>query len=338
MFSVTELKNTKIIRTFSANSLLIVALIFLSSSFGHAEEKEDGIVINIDISSVKAIVLDPEKVLEDVDEFWKTDSAYILSNKWHTSSKYPKDMERWEERLTSLASMTLEERQDLPYFKSALQVEEKKNLFYSKAVPHIKSFLPDTERVNFESTVYITAFTTAYSFSMDGQMIIDVASDYYRNDINFLLSELTHELFHVGYGQIANDFQENPLEDEARYNYLSQLQNEGIATYVGYKIQDVFPGSDPDHVMMDKPDVVKEKIAAVNEIFSQPDSVDLSKRDQMSWDVGVMARAYYVTGAHMARTIDQHLGRAALVATLVIGPLNFVDVYNKLVPKEEQIL
>jgi hypothetical protein len=84
--------------------------------------------------------------------------------------------------------------------------------------------------------------------------------------------------------------------------------------------------------------VVKEKIAAVNEIFSQPDSVDLSKRDQMSWDVGVMARAYYVTGAHMARTIDQHLGRAALVATLVIGPLNFVDVYNKLVPKEEQIL
>ena len=273
MFRVTKLKNTKIIRTFPANSLLIVAFISLSFSLGHAEGKKDDIVINLDISSMKAIVLDPAKVLENVDEFWKTDGAYILSNKWHTSSNYPKDMERWGEKLTSLASMTLEERQNLPYFKIALQVEEKKNLFYSKAVPHIKSFLPDTERVSFESTVYVTAFTTAYSFAMDGQMVIDVASGYYRNDINFVLSELTHELFHVGYGQISNDFQEDPLEDETKYSYLSQLQNEGIASYVGYKIQDVFPGSDPDHVMMDKPDVVKEKIAAVNEIFSQPDSV-----------------------------------------------------------------
>jgi hypothetical protein len=40
----------------------------------------------------------------------------------------------------------------------------------------------------------------------------------------------------------------------------------------------------------------------------------------------------------MARTIDQKLGRAALVDTLDIGPLSFVDVYNKLVPEEEQIL
>ena len=126
---------------------------------------------------------------------------------------------------------------------------------------------------------------------------------------------MTHEFFHVGYGQITNDFQEDPLEDETKNSYLSQLQNEGIATYVGYKIQDVFPGSDPDHVMMDKSDVVKEKIAAVNEIFSQPDSVDLAERKQMSWDVGVMARAYYVTGAHMARTIDQKLGRSSGAST-----------------------
>lgn len=308
------------------------------ASVAYAEEEKDDIVINLDISSMKAIVLDPAKILENADEFWETDPAYILSDKWHTSSNYPKDMEGWREKLTSLAAMTLEERQNLPFYKIALQVEENRDLFSSKAVPHIKSFLPDTERANFESTVYITAFTTAYSFAIDGQMVVDVASGYYRNDFNFVLGELTHELFHVGFGHSVNNPQEDALEDETRYSYLFQLQNEGIATYVGYTIQDIFPGSDPDHVMMDKPDVVKEKIAAVNEILSHPDSVDIAKREQISWDVGVMARAYYVAGAHMARTIDQNLGRAALVETLTIGPLNFVDVYNKLVPKEEQIL
>jgi hypothetical protein len=186
MFRVTKSKNTKSTKSFPAKLLLIVALISPSLSSAYAEEKKGDIVINLDISSMKAIVPDPARILENVDEFWKTDGAYILSNKWHTSSNYPKDMERWRKTLTWLAAKTLEERQDLPFFKIALQVEEEKNIFYSKALPHIKSFLPDTDKVNFESTIYITAFTTAYSFAIDGQMVIDVASVWHGQLIRSL--------------------------------------------------------------------------------------------------------------------------------------------------------
>ena len=49
MFRVTKLKNTKSIKTFPANLLLIVALISPSLSFAYAEEKTDDIVINLDI-------------------------------------------------------------------------------------------------------------------------------------------------------------------------------------------------------------------------------------------------------------------------------------------------
>jgi tetratricopeptide (TPR) repeat protein len=116
------------------------------------------------------------------------------------------------------------------------------------------------------------------------------------------------------------------------------LHAEGIATYVGYTIQDMFPSVIQDYVMMNNPNTVREKIAHVNDIFEKTDTVEAGKLRKLSWDVGVAERAYYITGGHMARTIDQNLGRAALVSTIENGPLSFIDTYNELVPKEEQIL
>jgi tetratricopeptide (TPR) repeat protein len=149
---------------------------------------------------------------------------------------------------------------------------------------------------------------------------------------------LAHELFHVAYRSNFNYFQEDALDDDSKYQLLIALQNEGIATYIAYSIQDVFPAEVDDLVMMDTPDIVKTKINQVNDIFTQADTLEPDQIRKLSWDVGVADRAYYVTGGHMARTIDQKLGRAALVSTIVKGPLNFVDTYNKLAPKEEQIL
>jgi len=89
---------------------------------------------------------------------------------------------------------------------------------------------------------------------------------------------------------------------------------------------------------MDDPEMVKKKIAQVNDIFSKAGTLESGKMRQMSWDVGIMERDYYVTGGHMARTIDQKLGREAVAETIAQGPRSFIDIYNKLVPKEEQIL
>jgi hypothetical protein len=53
--------------------------------------------------------------------------------------------------------------------------------------------------------------------------------------------------------------------------------------------------------------------------------------------INVAARAYYVVGADMARTIEAHLGREALVMTIRDGPASFVRTYNGLVTEPERI-
>jgi tetratricopeptide (TPR) repeat protein len=149
---------------------------------------------------------------------------------------------------------------------------------------------------------------------------------------------LTHELFHVGHGSSLGYAKEDPLEDGLKNEFLMTLHAEGIATYVGYTINDVFPSIVQDYVMMNDPHTVSEKIAHVNAIFEKADTTQADKLRKLSWDVGVGERAYYVTGGHMARTIDQNLGRGALVSTIENGPLSFIDTYNELVPKQEQII
>jgi hypothetical protein len=39
-------------------------------------------------------------------------------------------------------------------------------------------------------------------------------------------------------------------------------------------------------------------------------------------------RLYYVVGAHMARVIEERVGRLALVATITSGPKAFFDAYT----------
>jgi tetratricopeptide (TPR) repeat protein len=46
---------------------------------------------------------------------------------------------------------------------------------------------------------------------------------------------------------------------------------------------------------------------------------------------GINQRALYAVGAHMARTIDQELGREALAETVGGGPRTFIETYNQLV-------
>jgi len=321
--------------------IAIVAVAILNSSLVVAQDSKITMKVNFDASSIETIVNDPGNVLETEEEFWKTDPAYRLSAAWHDHASVPRSeelMEVWRGELRTLAITPLSERQNLPYFRLALDVNSKQEMFREKAVPHLLSFLPNLHVIKIDTTVFLTAFTHAYAFSTNGQMVISQSSSFWSNDLNKVLNLLTHELFHVGHGSSLGYAKEDPLEDSLKNEFLMTLHAEGIATYVGYTIQDVFPSVIQDHVMMNDPHTVREKITRVNAIFEKADTTEAGKLRELSWEVGVGERAYYVTGGHMARTIDQNLGRAALVSTIEFGPLSFIDTYNELVPKEEQIL
>jgi tetratricopeptide (TPR) repeat protein len=336
-----KVKNSMVCKPSPVKVLVISAAILLNYSLLMAKDQKTKLKVNFDISSIGAIVNDPANVLRANEEFWKIDAAYQLSATWHNEANVPRTnvlMDDWRQELKTLAALPLSERQNLPYYKLALEVDSNQGLFREKAIPHLLSFLPNRDGMLIETTVYLTAFTYAYAFSADGQIVINQSSSFWSNNLNKVLGLLAHELFHVGYRANFNYFQEDALDDDSKYQLLIALQNEGTATYIGYAIRDVFPAEVEDLVMMDKPDIVQTKINQVNDIFTQADALEPEEIRKLSWDVGVDDRAYYVTGGHMARTIDQKLGRAALVSTIVKGPLSFVDTYNKLAPKEEQIL
>ena len=321
--------------------IAIIAVVLLTSPLAEAQDSKISMKVNFDISSIEAIVNNPANILKTEEKFWKADSAYRLSAAWHDGAGVPRGeelMEVWRGELRTLAMMSLSERQNLPYYKLALDVNSKQEVFREKAVPHLLSFLPNLHVINIDTTVYLTAFTHAYAFSTNGQMVVSLSSSFWDNDLNKVLNLLTHELFHVGHGNSLGYAKEDPLEDGVKNEFLMTLHGEGIATYVGYTIQDVFPSVIQDHVMMNEPDTVREKIAHINAIFELADTTEAGKLRKLSWDVGVGERAYYVTGGHMARTIDQKLGRAALVSTIENGPLSFIDTYNGLVPNQEQII
>jgi tetratricopeptide (TPR) repeat protein len=75
----------------------------------------------------------------------------------------------------------------------------------------------------------------------------------------------------------------------------------------------------------------------VNDLFSKAEHMHADSLRKKSWDVGVMQRGYYVAGAHMSRTIDEQLGRDALIETITTGPLCFVDTYNGLVDETMKV-
>jgi len=303
-----------------------------------AAQESDHFTVRFDMSSIEKIFKDPQWVIDNHDKFSKEDVAYRLADAWHEGSGYPKDPEYWMERMEGLATKTTTERLEDPAYRLAKGLYESSDLFQAKAIAHVESFLPNLDRIHEETSIFITAFTVPYSFMSQGHSVIDATSPYWKGDLNFTLNDTTHELFHVGYARNHEYRKEAALESDLKNSLVEQLQNEGIATYVGYTIQSVFPCDSPDHSMMDDPDALKERIAMVNNIFGGVDSRSSDETEKISWNDGVMARAYYVSGGHMARTIDQKLGREALKKTIDQGPEFFIQTYNSLVPPEAQIV
>jgi tetratricopeptide (TPR) repeat protein len=75
---------------------------------------------------------------------------------------------------------------------------------------------------------------------------------------------------------------------------------------------------------------VKRLIGLLNGLLAAVDDVSPAEFRRRMWFTGVQARALYIPGAHMARTIDERLGRAALVRTMGSGPRTFMQTYNTL--------
>ena len=163
-------------------------------------------------------------------------------------------------------------------------------------------------------------------------IVIDVASKYWKGNPVHILNLLVHEIFNVGYSFYRTLQSEENLIDEGLYNILDNIVNEGICTYVGYCALPIFPAeNERDYVMLDDPQEVRSQLAETNQVLSQFRKIPDEALSKISWNKGVIDRAYYVTGAYICQTIDHHAGRKALIDVYSKGPLSIIGMYNTLV-------
>ena len=288
--------------------------------------------------SIERLILHPEEVLADVDTFWKTDDAFQLATRWHKNTKVPADQEHFRDQLTRASRVPPESRTSDPSLILAERMVAEQQSFSDIAIPRLLAFLPDNN-LQMATTIHLTAFSKAYAFMTNTQIVIDVASPKLGGTWASIMNILYHEVYHIGYGINRLLRTEEPLVDSKKYFVLDVLHNEGLSTYVAWTALDLYPHTDfDDYRMLDDEQIVRDKIRAVNSIFAQIDELSEDEFSRLSWNDGVTGRAYYVAGAHMARRIDTILGRDALVGTIEQGPRAFVSLYNTIAEDDQEII
>jgi tetratricopeptide (TPR) repeat protein len=295
-----------------------------------------------DVTSLEKVLLNPELILDDPDAFWENNPAYVLAKRWHHNNNISLDTRNyystWIEQLKEISALSENERQSNISFQIMQDILDLKDVFDSRAIPHICSFLPNNH-VTLNTTVHLSGLTHAWAFMTNSNIVINLLHPHYEGKVaNDFMNTITHEVFHIGYGRNRYYRTEIELENSIYYSMLDALQNEGMAVYMAYTAQEFFPfRSEQDYILLEDKKEVKRLRKLLNDLFKEADSMSPDSLRKTAWDIGVMQRAYYAVGAHMAMTIDKKMGRAALIETVVKGPRSFVSCYNKLVKKKMRI-
>jgi tetratricopeptide (TPR) repeat protein len=121
---------------------------------------------------------------------------------------------------------------------------------------------------------------------------------------------------------------EPPLENGALRDFIKILQNDGMAVNAAYQIREYYPSSlDFTYPLHDFEPYVRYLIGQTNQVFK---NVASKPAEELNQDINRLYRSnvHYIVGGYMAGRIEDQLGRDALVATVEIGPIAFIDTYN----------
>lgn len=289
-----------------------------------------------DTTSLEKIVSDPQWILDNEQSFWSEYRAQILVRKWASQVNYSIPYEKLRQRLQEWAILSPAERDESTLMKVSRCILDGKDEFLEKALPHVCSFLPTG--VDLSVTVQFTAFIPPNAFAVE-DIVIDVASKYWQGNPEHILNLLVHEIFHVGYSFYRTLHAEKDLVDADLYKLLDNIAGEGICTYVGYRALPVFNvEGEPDYRMLDEFDEVQRAFAGTNAVLSQFGILTAEDLQKLSWDKGVVERAFYVTGAYICRSIDDSKGRQVLIEVYSKGPLSIITLYNSIAEDDLKIV
>ncbi len=317
-------------------------LVFLSAilffSLQIYAQREDSITIVFDDSAIECMFLHPLDILNNVDSFWTNNPAYRLTKQWHTINNVEIPYNSWKRAIRKISKLSVEEAKNNIAYINASKIIAKENVFQQQAIPLIYSFLPSNiSPIN--TKIYLLTKTVPYAFTINENIVIDVASPNFDRNPEKILNILVHEVYHVGFYNTIICRTEFEYENKILDYITDYLLSEGIANYVSYKVQNIFPNSGfEDYKMLENSNQVKKQIDNVNLLFSKINTTSYEDLIKLSWEIGVLKRAYYVAGSFMAQTIDQKMGRDSLVNAIATGPRKFINIYNSLVTNDMKIM
>lgn len=294
--------------------------------------------IRFDDTAIQKIFSDPSSILRDVESFWENYVPYQMATIWGESNSIPVNYERFISIIEEIEQASLTERKNSELYIVWQEIMDKSRKFLAEAVPHIYSYLPDISG-EIETTVYLASFARPRAFACEGNVIMNLSHEFWNNYVNMILNSVVHEIFHIGNGLCHKYYQASLNSDSAEERskaIMNGLQSEGMATYIAYKALDIFPSKelDPDYAMIEDEEQVGVLIEKVNNLFNLSRSASFDEIRDYYWEEGVMGRALYVTGAYMAKCIEEERGRESLVETLIREPKEFVDKFNQLKKKK----
>jgi hypothetical protein len=243
-------------------------------------------------------------------------------------------MEQWKGWVQSFKNISVEERERNTQLVAAKSMMSKEKEFNEKAIPYICSFLPK-DCPDISTTIYFTTAIMASGFQLGNSIVIYGAN---ADKDNMLI----HELFHQGFDKCQPKRLESSSRDSVIYGIYGGLLNEGMATYVGYKGLKEFPHNrtdvlKDDYKLFENHDELNALFIKMNELSKKALTLGEKELKDTLWQVGSIDRAYYVVGCFMARTIDEKLGRNALIETISKGPQFFLRTYNSLVEEKLRV-
>jgi tetratricopeptide (TPR) repeat protein len=312
----------------------VVAWLFLPSELPATTGEEDVCArygIHFDQSSVLSIYENPGAIAGDPERFWQEDPAYrqVAMAPMHWGASIPPD--GWVAKVERVLAIAEEERKEEKPFAKSMEIIDHADTFCENALPVIAGLLPD--EADLGTTVYLTAFSDPSAFAYRSNVVMNVE----LGRVSRFFHILGHEVFHIGY------FNHQPYQTEVWSDfyptqvYLTTLQNDGLAVYTQYLLYSYYPApAEMELILLESKPALKLLTGRVNRLLQE--TAVLSEAEILGKAFrGVNQRALYVVGAHMARTIDESLGRDALVETVRQGPRSFVVTYNRVAEEGMEI-
>ena len=318
-------------------------ILIFSFSLASCHNKQREIKFIINDSAARYVLADLRRAKIEKEIIWERYKGFQIVREWHKQNGTPE---------ADLLKEGIEQSKvDTAFATGLIKIIDDVQMLYKahnrEISNHILSFLPSKD--GYDVNIYIIALSVCTGCSMNDDIMVDIVASYKSNAAH-LLNSMIHEAFHNGYGYCNPNFVLLDSIPKNKKTFLRKiliyLQNEGMATYAGYTTRKIIPlqfkKDEPnllsqDYSLLEDNSSVRKAISQVNYLIEKTNYMSLDSLDKVAWNLGVMQRSYYVTGAYISKTIEAKYGREHLAGLIKKDETVFIKEYNDIVQKEYQI-